>query len=208
MSWLSFKPFGRGSDTSVSNNIQTPYDSLKGYSAASFGLRLFHPNAQVHEDFISWNTHNHEDGSLAIGSLRDVHFNKTKTSADHSRVLFTHTPKTLFLFGEKEIPYGIKVDDDHLEYSYYVDFATSSYFKQSFLQGTVPLVFASLKFVSDTGHPGTEPYSYHVTSISSSGFTLTILFMEDDLDTTLYDDMSITYLAVGVAPGALVAPGE
>ena len=208
-SWPTFKAFGRGSDTSISSNFQDPYDELKTVSSAVLGQQMFHPNASIHEDFISWDRHNHEDGSLADGAIRFRHFNRTKSSADHSRVLFTPNPKTLILFGEFSVPDNLVYNDSNLEHSLFISFERTSFAGQSFILGTAPSVFASLKAdITDMPTNKAKLFSYHITDISSSGFVFTFLALQDDKSGSHLDDMTVTYLAVGVAPGVLIPSGR
>ncbi len=208
MSIATYKAFGRGSISSVADDIQANYDTLKALSALPLGQYCFHPNADIHEDFITWNSHTHEDGSLANGSIKDRHFNRTHDDDDHSRVLFAHAPKTLFLFGEFDTPGYFDFDHGGVEHSFDIDFASYSYAKVSFPAGTVPVVFASQKFGGTAFDPGTNPWSGHVTSISSFGFTYTFLFHEDDLTGIFNKTNTITFIAVGIAPGVILPLGE
>ena len=61
MGIVNFTPFGRGRVSDAATDINTNYATLRTLSDGAVDGDNFHPNAQIHESYIDWDTHKHED---------------------------------------------------------------------------------------------------------------------------------------------------
>ena len=217
MSIISMPPFGRGAVSNLSAHIDAIYDELR---AAELDWRNLHPNAGIHESFIAWHNgagaHWHLDDSLGNFVITNRHFDATD-SATNSEVLFTGSAKTLVLFGSKEVVWGDLGNDKTI----YIDFVSSSIAQQSFVVGTVPMVFGMLRRTAANITATTYPFRVEVVDVSSQSFGISGTFLEDPTDDLDYglpdepeDDSKGTiegeffYVAIGVAPGLVDWPED
>ena len=199
MGLVRFTPFGRGRTSNVANHLQGAYDTLKTLTNGNVDEDNLAPNAEIHESFFTWDTHKHTDGTLAADSLSFRHFDSTKEGAGMARILYTHSPKTLILFGKKNL---YVIDGDSYEGE--IDFATYSTTQQAFSPGTTPSVFLSV-------YDGTIvqfPWKLSVVSITSQSFSYRVSHLrEEDVGGTIGGGSDyIHFLAIGIAPGFLARP--
>ncbi len=199
MGLVSFTPFGRGTVSST-GHIDTPYTAIRNLSNAAIDWRNFHPLAGISETYITWDRHNHQDGTLGLGVIRSINLLDAKSAADHCQVVFSQSPKTLGLFGfySLEGTIGMSWDD-----TFYVEFSATSLSRQAFALGTVPQVLLSTYtgYGASTGFLGANIW---VTGVSSQGFTARGLWHdEDNTGNYLISDLMLAYYAVGTAPGYL-----
>ena len=218
MAIISMPPFGRGAVSNITAHIDAIYDELRD---AELDWRNLHSQAGLHESFIAWHTgaggHEHLDGSLGNFILTDRHFDDTN-SVTNAEVLFTNSPKTLVLFGHKEVTWGDLGEDDPI----YIDFISTSEAQQSFVVGTIPTVFAMLRRTDTHISATTYPFMLRVVDSSSQNFAVDGTFLvdpTDDEDYGLPDEPEppltkgsiigeIFYIAVGVAPGLIDWPED
>lgn len=217
MAIISMPPFGRGAVSNITAHIDAIYDELRN---AELDWRNLHPQAGIHESFIAWHNgsgaHWHLDGSLGNFVLTQRHIDKTDGSTN-AEVLFTSSPKTLILFGHKDITFGDLGNDDPI----YIDFISTSEAQQAFAPGTEPLVFFMLRRTATEITGTTYPFKLHLVDVSSQWFAIDGTFLvdpTDDLDYGLPDEPEdgdkgdivgeIFYLAVGVAPGLIDWPED
>lgn len=195
MGLVTYVPFGRGR-VSAATHLSTPYDTLKTLSTVNLDWRNFHPLAGISETYLVWDRHNHQDGTLGLGVIRDTHLNRA-TGAENCQVMNTQAPKTLLLFGYYHL-YGTDWSEP-----FFVEFASSSYARQAFAPGTVPRVLASLALgaTASTGFVGVSAW---VTGVTSQGFTLEGIYLDDaNLGSYYISDLHVSYCAMGEAPGYL-----
>jgi hypothetical protein len=188
MALVSLTPFGRGSTSNPTTQIQAIYDALRTLSTAGLDHTNFHPDAGIPEDYIDWDRHKHEDGTLADDCIGMSQLAKT------TQVVFTHSPKTLVLFG-----FTLGVSLAHGD-TYYVDFATTSRTKQAFPSGTIPVVFFSRYYTSVRD----LEVRFVTTSVTSEGFEIACAEMIDSASAELG---YFFYIAIGIAPGILLRSG-
>lgn len=218
MAIINMPPFGRGAVSDMTMYIDHLYDELR---LVEFDWKNLHPQAGIHESFIGWHTgvggHEHLDGSLGNFILTDRHFDDTN-SVTNAEVLFTNSPKTLILFGHKEVMWGDLGEDDPI----YIDFISTSAAQQSFVPGTVPTVFAMLRRTAANISTVVYPFMLRVVDSSSQNFAVDGTFLvdpTDDGDYGLPDEPEppvtkgsisgeIFYVAVGVAPGLIDWPED
>lgn len=218
MAIISMPPFGRGAISSITAHIDAIYDELRG---AELDWKNLHPQAGVHESFVAWHTgagaHWHLDGSLGDFVLTNRHF-QTVVGATNAQVLNTNSPKTLVLFGSKDVVWGDLGNDDPI----YIDFISTSEAQQSFAPGTVPLVFITLRRTAAKITATEYPFKVHVVDSSSQNFAVDGTFLVDpteDLDYGLPEEPEdpdtkgeisgeIFYIAIGVAPGLIDWPED
>jgi hypothetical protein len=195
MGLVTYVPFGRGR-VSAASHLSTPYDTLKTLSTVHLDWRNFHPQAGISEHYLVWDRHNHQDGTLGLGVIRDSHLNRV-SGAENAQVLNTQAAKTLMLFGFYAL-YGSDWEED-----FFIEFASTSYARQAFSPGTMPLVSASF-FVGVGAATGFIGASAWVTGVTSQGFTLSGIWL-DDANHGAYavSALTVTYCAVGAAPGYL-----
>lgn len=218
MAIISMPPFGRGAVSSISAHIDAIYDDLR---TVDLDWRNLHPQAGIHESFVGWHTgaggHWHLDGSLGNFVLTDRHFDDTSASTN-AEVLFTNSPKTLVLFGHKDVTWGDLGNDDPI----YISFIATSEAQQAFAPGTVPLVFAMLRRTAVNITATEYPFMIKVVDSSSQNFAVDGTFLVDPTDDEDYGLPAepeapdtkgsiigeIFYVAVGVAPGLLDWPED
>ena len=198
MGIVNFTPFGRGS-VSATADINTPYDTLRTLSNANLNHRNFHPDAQIHEGYVAWNTHKHDDKTLGDAVLSNVHFNTAKSGSTNAEILHTQSPKTLAICG---MSCGFRADAPNGKEPVYIDFGLTSYSRQTFMPGTVPVVLASIFRVNPTNYA----LSMWVTSITSAGFSVSFMNLTEDDTNANFGIVAISYLAIGIAPGYLGRP--
>jgi hypothetical protein len=198
MGLVTYVPFGRGR-ISAASHLSTPYETLKTLSTVHLDWRNFHPQAGISETYLVWDRHNHQDGTLGLGVIRDNHL-KRVTGAENCQVLNTQAPKTLMLFGSYML-YGSGWGEP-----FFIEFASTSYARQAFSPGTIPQVMASF-YVGASLHSGFIGASAWVTGITSQGFMFSGIWLDDankgDFGTVNMSGFTVTYCAVGAAPGYL-----
>lgn len=196
MGLVSFTPFGRGTVSST-EHIDTPYTTIRELSDANLDWRNFYPLAGISESYIVWDRHNHQDGTLGLAVIRSLNMVTAKHAADHSQVVFSQAPKTLGIFGRYQLS-GTNWDNE-----VYVEFASTSFSRQSFTPGTIPQVMLGVYvgYGASTGFLGANLW---VTGVTSQGFTVGGLW-HDPSNTGAYaiDELILAYCAVGSAPGYL-----
>jgi len=217
MAIISMPPFGRGAVSSIAAHIDAIYDELRG---AELDWRNLHPQAGIHESYVAWHTgagaHWHLDKSLGNFVITNRHFDDT-AGATNAEVLFTNSPKTLILFGHKEVTWGDLSNDDQI----WIDFISTSEAQQSFVAGTVPQIFVMLRRTAAAITATTYPFMIKVVDVTSQNFAVDGTFLVDpteDLDYGLPaepDDGDkgeiageIFYVAIGVAPGLIDWPED
>jgi len=198
MGIVNFTPFGRGSVSAVTD-IDTPYDTLRTLSNAGLNHSNFHPDAQIHEGYIDWDTHKHDDGSLGDSVLSATHFNTAKSGSTNAEVLHTQAPKTLTICGRSR---SFRIDAPTGRDPVYVDFGLTSYSRQTFMPGTVPVVLASIA----KGATTTYAISMWVTDVMSAGFSVSFMNLTEDKTNANFGTIEVSYLAIGTAPGYLSRP--
>lgn len=198
MGLVTYVPFGRGR-VSATPHLTAPYDTLRTLSTVHLDWRNFHPQAGISEHYLVWDRHNHQDGTLGLGVIRDNHLNRV-TGTECCQVLNTQVPKTLMLFGSYAL-YG-----SGWEEPFFIEFASTSYSRQAFSPGTIPQIAVSFSVGISiaTGFIGASAW---VTGVTSQGFTVEGIWLNDtnkgDFGTWDLGGFTVTYCAVGQAPGYL-----
>lgn len=217
MSILSMPPFGRGALANLAAHVDAIYDEIKD---VEFDWQNLHPHAGIHESFVAWHTgagaHWHLDKSLGDFVLTQRHIDDTD-SATNAEVLFTSSPKTLVLFGHKEVTWGDLGNDDPV----YIDFISTSESQQAFLTGTVPDVFFMLRRTAANITATTYPFKLHLVDVTSQWFAIDGTFLVDPTDDGDYDlpdepedgdkgsiSGELFYVATGIAPGLIDWPED
>jgi len=195
MGIVTYVPFGRGR-VSAAAHLSTPYDTLRTLSTVHLDWRNFHSQAGISEHYLVWDRHNHQDGTLGLGVIRDNHLNRA-TGTENCQILNTHAAKTLILFGRSAL-YGSDWDEP-----FFIAFASTSYARQAFSPGTIPQIMAGL-YVGEVAATGFIGASVWVTSITSQGFTVEGIWLSDTNHGNFgVGALSVAYCAVGQAPGYL-----
>lgn len=195
MSLVKLLPFGRGAQSTTAH-ISSAYADLRTLSSTNIEHFNFAPNADISETHFIMDRHDHSDRSLGMGVIKDAHFNRTASSDNMARVLYTAGAKTLLVFGSALLSVVLDVSGSSTQE---VDYCNSSVGTMTFLPGTIPSVFPSLR-ISSVPSP---LYSCFVTNVSSTGFSLSFYnFASSQILLAGW----ITYLAIGVAPGIIARP--
>lgn len=195
MGIVTYVPFGRGR-VSATTHLSTPYTTLRTLSTANLDYRNFHPQAGISEHYFVWDRHNHQDGTLGLGVIRDTHLNRV-TGTECCQVLNTQGPKTLLLFGTFGLE-GYRWEDP-----VFVEFSSTSYSRQAFSPGTIPKILMSLScgVAASTGFLGASVW---VTGVTSQGFTVDGIWLDDTNHGSFnVHQLDVAYCAVGEAPGYL-----
>ena len=196
MGLVSFTPFGRGTVSST-DHIDVPYTTIRALSDTNIDWLNFNPLAGISETYITWDRHNHQDGTLGLAVIRAVNLVDAKSAADHCQVVFSQEAKTLGLFGLHKL-FGTSWDS-----TISVEFASTSISRQSFTPGTVPQIMLGVYvgYGASTGFLGANLW---VTGVTSQGFTVEGLWHDaGNIGAYAISDLTLAYFAVGSAPGYL-----
>lgn len=198
---ISFTPFGRGnaaSDTYISG----PYADLQTLlNTTKLDYTNLSPRAGWLESAITFSTttgHNHAYSRIAENAISTRQFNRVKhISLPGCGRVFTTMPGMLVLFGRSSsqgFTAGGLVSEDIT-----VDFLRDGLTGETFLPGTVPMVFVSPGLA---GHPTTgTTVQVVVTSVNSFGCTLNATKVNTGLFGRTDGVLYVYWMAIGVAPG-------
>jgi hypothetical protein len=204
---VTIKPFGRGSQVSIQEQVLDPYTGLYNLSNTGLDGSNFHPQASINEDFFAWDQHTHKDGSLGDSVIRTQNLQNTFAgylgTASNAECMLARSSKTLCIWGMQKCYKEYLLRGTGTVVNKRVFFAESSEQRQGFPPGTSVAVHVSC-YLDEVD--SNIPFGVFAANVDYDGFDTFVTYPAGALLVIAYSSFYVNYFAIGTAPGLLQRP--